>query len=471
MLGPPINGADVYNYLGYARLQALHGLNPYAHSLLAAPRDQLFAWTTWHQLSDPYGPGFTLVVAPLGHASIQGVACPSTSQCTAVGGMDQVTFNPSAPGTPTPTKVDSGTFAFLFGVACPSTSQCTAVDGAGQEVTFNPSAPGTPTPTTIDATNRLSGVACPSTSQCTAVDIPGPGRPSAPGQEVTFDPSAPGTPSPTTIDGGQALYGVACPSVSKCVAVDRSGRAVEGDPANPNGFTVEPIAGANALMAVSCSSMAQCVTVDSVGHGFVGSVASGGGGGSGSGGGGSGSGGGGSGSGGGGSGSGGGGSGSGGGGSGTGPGVGGIIPGITRPPVLPRANLPGLRLSARRVVRGGRTVFIVRGSLRLPPSIPVSKRALVCRGLVSVAAGRGHKTAGSRTVGLGRDCSFSLRIVVPTSKLGRKGRYTSAGAFTATFTSMPARRPPTSASRVPSRAEVAGASAPVTGWAGGSRDA
>ncbi len=70
LLGPPINGADIYNYLGYARLQALHGLNPYAHSLLAAPRDQLFAWTTWHQLSDPYGPGFTLVVAPLGHASI-----------------------------------------------------------------------------------------------------------------------------------------------------------------------------------------------------------------------------------------------------------------------------------------------------------------------------------------------------------------------------------------------------------------
>ena len=97
--------------------------------------------------------------------------------------------------------------------------------------------------------------------------------------------------------------------------------------------------------------------------------------------------------------------------------------------MLPRASLPGLRLSARRVVRGGRTVFVVRGSLRLPPSIAVSKRALVCRGLVSVAAGRGHKTAATKTVGLGRDCSFSLTITVPTRKLGAKGRYNLRARF------------------------------------------
>jgi len=36
-------------------------------------------------------------------------------------------------------------------VACPSVSQCTAVGDSGQQVTFNPTAPGTPTPTTIDA--------------------------------------------------------------------------------------------------------------------------------------------------------------------------------------------------------------------------------------------------------------------------------------------------------------------------------
>ena len=53
----------------------------------------------------------------------------------------------------------------LQGVACPSASQCTAVDDAGQLVIFNPEAPGTPTPTTIDAGHALTGVACPSASQ------------------------------------------------------------------------------------------------------------------------------------------------------------------------------------------------------------------------------------------------------------------------------------------------------------------
>jgi len=102
---------------------------------------------------------------------------------------------------------------------------------------------------------------------------------------------------------------------------------------------------------------------------------------------------------------------------------------IVRPPVLPRANLPGLRLSARRVRRGSRTVFIVRGSLRLPPSIPGSQRSRVCHGSVTVAARRGSKTGASKTVGLRKDCSFSLRIVVSTRKLGRKGRYNIRARF------------------------------------------
>src|ERR1700690_4141388 len=43
--------------------------------------------------------------------------------------------------------IDAGTP--LGDVACPSVSQCTAIDFAGGQVTFNPSSPGTPTPTEI----------------------------------------------------------------------------------------------------------------------------------------------------------------------------------------------------------------------------------------------------------------------------------------------------------------------------------
>ena len=191
------------------------------------------------------------------------MACPSVSQCTAVdSGGREVTFNPTAPGTPTPTTIDPGGNG-LTGVACPSASQCTAVDGVRGQVTFNPTAPGTPTPTPIDS-NGATGVACPSASQCTVID---PG-----GGQVTFNPTAPGTPTPTTIDPDGDLRAVACASTSECVAVDGFGRAVEGDPGNPGSWTVEPIAGANSLLGVACSSVAQCVTVDFVGNAFVGSA-------------------------------------------------------------------------------------------------------------------------------------------------------------------------------------------------------
>src|SRR5438128_1178703 len=39
LLGPPMYLTDVFNYLGFARLDVLHGLNPYQHTLVAVPTD------------------------------------------------------------------------------------------------------------------------------------------------------------------------------------------------------------------------------------------------------------------------------------------------------------------------------------------------------------------------------------------------------------------------------------------------
>ena len=36
------------------------------------------------------------------------VACPAVSQCTAVGSVDEVTFNPESPGSPTVTAIAPG---------------------------------------------------------------------------------------------------------------------------------------------------------------------------------------------------------------------------------------------------------------------------------------------------------------------------------------------------------------------------
>ena len=72
LLGPPQWLTDAFNYLGFARLGALHGLNPYGHTPAAVPLDPAFQYVTWPHLTSPYGPLFTLgsyLLVPLGVAA------------------------------------------------------------------------------------------------------------------------------------------------------------------------------------------------------------------------------------------------------------------------------------------------------------------------------------------------------------------------------------------------------------------
>jgi alpha-1,6-mannosyltransferase len=62
---PPLLSHDVYSYVDYARLGALHGLDPYLHPAAAAPGDPAFAHVTWPQTTSAYGPLFTLATYPL----------------------------------------------------------------------------------------------------------------------------------------------------------------------------------------------------------------------------------------------------------------------------------------------------------------------------------------------------------------------------------------------------------------------
>ena len=65
LLGPPLQLNDVFNYLGYARLGALHGLNPYTHVMHAESLDPVYRFSSWENLSSPYGPLFTALSYPL----------------------------------------------------------------------------------------------------------------------------------------------------------------------------------------------------------------------------------------------------------------------------------------------------------------------------------------------------------------------------------------------------------------------
>src|ERR1700733_2193113 len=71
LLGPPLISQDVFGYLAFARLGALHGLDPYTHVPAEAPTDPVFRFIGWPFQNSPYGPLFTLLsyaVTPLGLA-------------------------------------------------------------------------------------------------------------------------------------------------------------------------------------------------------------------------------------------------------------------------------------------------------------------------------------------------------------------------------------------------------------------
>ncbi len=70
-LGPPLISQDVFSYLSFARMGALHGLDPYTRVAAEAPHDQVIGFLGWPYSHSAYGPLFTLpsyALAPLGAA-------------------------------------------------------------------------------------------------------------------------------------------------------------------------------------------------------------------------------------------------------------------------------------------------------------------------------------------------------------------------------------------------------------------
>lgn len=215
-------------------------------------------------------------------ANTSPVACVNPTQCTAVSGFSEVTFDPAsgqaqrpvalAPPNPDPScpaydpsLSEPPQCYYMLSVACPQASECVAVDETGKEVTFDP-VTGTTSPAgwnTIDNGGPLEAVACPSATQCTAVDDAG--------HEVTFDPtlardSSAGVKKVWSMSARGYPRAVACASVSQCTALDGDGREVTFDPTSGivNAAGVKHIV--SAALDLSCSSATQCTIVDASGH-------------------------------------------------------------------------------------------------------------------------------------------------------------------------------------------------------------
>ena len=66
-VAPPLLSLDVFSYISYARLGAVHGLNPYDFSPAAIPHDLAASRVdAYRHASSVYGPLFTLITYPLG---------------------------------------------------------------------------------------------------------------------------------------------------------------------------------------------------------------------------------------------------------------------------------------------------------------------------------------------------------------------------------------------------------------------
>jgi alpha-1,6-mannosyltransferase len=69
VIAPPLLSSDIFNYVGYARLQVVHDLNPYVHPLSAAPIDPSYVYVGWALNTSAYGPLFTIATLPIGWLS------------------------------------------------------------------------------------------------------------------------------------------------------------------------------------------------------------------------------------------------------------------------------------------------------------------------------------------------------------------------------------------------------------------
>jgi hypothetical protein len=70
LLAPPLLSQDVFSYIAYARLDVVHGLDPYTHSPSDAPADAVFPYAGSKDFTSVYGPLFTVATFPLAKTGV-----------------------------------------------------------------------------------------------------------------------------------------------------------------------------------------------------------------------------------------------------------------------------------------------------------------------------------------------------------------------------------------------------------------
>jgi Bacterial Ig domain len=206
-----------------------------------------------------------------GTKSLTALACPSTSDCLAVGASTQESGGvvvPVANGEPGAVQGVSG--AFPQGVECSGVGTCLVVasknddpeaaGGVGQLVPITAGVAGSPVAAV--SPGHLAGIACATPGSC--ISVGGVGGATGPGLAVPVADGVNG--SPRDVGGTFTLAGVACSSPDTCYAIGKSARDASG-----SGMFVpivdgtiggaQPVAGTSVLDAIACQSAILCVAV------------------------------------------------------------------------------------------------------------------------------------------------------------------------------------------------------------------
>jgi len=69
-LAPPLLSQDAFSYIAYARLDVVHGLDPYTHSPSDIPHDPVYPFAGSKDFTSVYGPLFTVATFPLAETSV-----------------------------------------------------------------------------------------------------------------------------------------------------------------------------------------------------------------------------------------------------------------------------------------------------------------------------------------------------------------------------------------------------------------
>ena len=162
--------------------------------------------------------------AVVAHAALEAVACPTATECVAVGGsQDHLLISEDAGRSWSARSYPDG--HYLYGIACVSSTRCIAVGDAGT-ILISGNGNQTWTPVSSGTTEPLSSVSCPGGERCYAVGDGGTvlatDNSGMSWEDMTSDSSvidgACGTP--TTIQCVDVtIDGVACATPTQCASV------------------------------------------------------------------------------------------------------------------------------------------------------------------------------------------------------------------------------------------------------------